>query len=80
MSQEGSKPIALGLAAEDQPLRIVSLLAGRNLDRRLTDLGLNIGSKVSIVQRQGGGLIVARDNARVAIGVGTAMKILVIPA
>jgi ferrous iron transport protein A len=80
MSHEEVKPFALGLAAEGQPVRIVSLRAGRNLDRRLTDLGLNIGSEISVVQRQGGGLIVARDATRVAVGAGMAMKILVVPA
>jgi ferrous iron transport protein A len=74
------KPFALGLAAEGQPVRVVSLRAGRNLDRRLADMGLNMGSKVSVVQRQGGGLIVARSAARIAVGVGMAMKILVVPA
>ena len=79
MSRDEDKPFALGLAAEGQHLRIVSLRAGRNLDRRLADLGLNIGSKVSVIQRQGGGLIVARDATRVAVGAGMAMKILVVP-
>ncbi len=80
MSLEKEKPYALAMATEGQPLRIVSLRAGRNMDRRLADLGLNIGSKISVVQRQGGGLIVARDASRVAVGAGMAMKILVVPA
>ena len=80
MSLEKEKPFALAMATEDQPLRIVSLRAGRNMDRRLADLGLNIGSIISVVQRQGGGLIVARDASRVAVGAGMAMKILVVPA
>jgi len=80
MSHDVVKPFALAMAAEGQPVRIVSLRAGRNMDRRLADLGLNIGSEISVVQRQGGGLIVARDAARVAVGAGMAMKILVIAA
>lgn len=80
MSDGQVKPFALGLAAEGQPLRIVSLRAGRTLDRKLADLGLNIGTEVSVVQRQGGGLVIARDAARVAVGAGMAMKILVVPA
>lgn len=80
MSHDAVKPFALGLAAEGQPLQIVSLRAGRNLDRRLADLGLNIGSRISVVQRQGGGLVIARDAVRVAVGAGMAMKIFVVPA
>ena len=78
MSRDKAKPFALGLATEGQHLRIVSLRAGRNLDRRLVDLGLKIGAEISVVQRQGGGLIVARDTTRVAVGAGMAMKILVV--
>ncbi len=80
MSHKEDKPFALAMAAEGQAVRIVSLRAGRNLDRRLADLGLNIGSVISVVQRQGGGLIVARDTSRVAVGAGMAMKILVVAA
>ncbi len=79
MSRDEAKPFALGLATEGQHVRIVSLRAGRNLDRRLVDLGLHIGSEISVVHRQGGGLIVARDATRVAVGAGMAMKILVVP-
>ena len=80
MNRENTKPFPLALAAEGQRLRVVSLMAGRNLDRRLTDLGLNVGSEISVVQRQGAGLIVARAAARVAVGAGMAMKILVVPS
>ena len=80
MSGVEPKPFALGMASEGQSVRIVALRAGRNLDRRLADLGLNIGSQLRVVQRQGGGLVIARDAARVAVGAGMAMKILVVPA
>ena len=79
MSREGTKPFALGLAAVGQSVRIVSLRAGRNLNHRMTDLGLNVGSTVEVVQRQGAGLIVARGTVRVAVGGGMAMKIMVVP-
>ena len=79
MSRDGTKPFALGLAATGQSVRIVSLAAGRNLNRRMTDLGLNVGSTVAVVQRQGAGLVVARGTGRVAVGGGMAMKIFVVP-
>ncbi|MCB2261633.1 MAG: FeoA domain-containing protein [Candidatus Thiosymbion ectosymbiont of Robbea hypermnestra] len=80
MSSEQKKSFALTMADEGRKVRIIALRAGRNLDRRLTDLGLNIGSELHVVQRRGGGLVVARGEARVAIGGGMAMKILVVPA
>lgn len=79
MSENAVKPMALVYATEGQHLRIVSLRAGRNLDRRLTDLGLNIGSEIEVTQRQGGGLVVARDSVRIAVGAGMAVKIMVVP-
>ncbi len=75
--QKQAKPYALGLAPEGQAVRIESLAAGKNLDNRLSDLGLNIGAEVTVVQRQGSGLVVAREAARIAIGGGMAMKIMV---
>jgi len=46
---------------------------------RLTELGLNVGTEVRIVQRQGAGLLVARGEVRIAVGGGIATKILVVP-
>ena len=67
-------------ASEGALVRIVALRAGRGLRRRLTALGLNIGTEVRVVQREGGGLLLARGEARLAIGGGMAVKILVVPA
>ncbi|MFP4080056.1 MAG: ferrous iron transport protein A [Ectothiorhodospira sp.] len=79
MNQQ-SQGYALTMAQQDQTVRVVALRAGRNLDRRLTELGIHIGSKLRVVQRQGNALVVSRDQARIAIGAGMAMKILVVPA
>mgnify|MGYP006298794903 CR=1 FL=1 len=79
MAQDPVKPFALAMAAEGQQVRIVALQSGRNLDRRLADIGLNVGSEVSVVQRQGSGLVIARDSVRIALGGGMAMKVLVVP-
>ncbi|MDJ0861739.1 MAG: FeoA family protein [Gammaproteobacteria bacterium] len=68
------------MADEGVELRIVALRAGRGLDLRLTELGLNVGSELSVVQRQGGGLLVARGETRIAIGGGMATKVLVVRA
>jgi ferrous iron transport protein A len=67
------------MADEGKRVRVVELRAGRNLDRRLTDLGLNIGSELVVLQRQGGGLLIGRGEARIAVGGGMAAKIMVLP-
>jgi len=79
MNAPRQKSFPLAMADEGQSVRVIALGAGRNLDRRLTDLGLNVGSELRVVQRQGSGLVVTRGEARIAIGGGMAMKILVAP-
>jgi ferrous iron transport protein A len=68
------------MADEDALVRIHAVRAGRGLAQRLTDLGLNIGGEIRVVQRQGAGLLVARGEGRIAVGAGMAAKIMVIPA
>lgn len=80
MTDQQPPSFALTMADEGQRVRVVALRAGRGLDRRLTDLGLNIGSELCVLQRQGGGLVVLRDQARIALGGGMATKIIVAPA
>ena len=80
MAFKQPQPFPLAMADADQPLRVVGLRAGRNLDRRLRDLGLNTGAELRVLQRQGGGLLVRRGQARLAVGAGMAMNILVVPA
>jgi len=65
------------MAQEDTPLRILALHGGKGLTMRLTELGLNVGTEVRVVQRQGGGLLLARGESRIALGGGMASKILV---
>ena len=76
----GAKPFPLSMANEGACVRIHAVRAGRALAQRLTDLGLNIGGEVRVVQRQGAGLLIARGEGRIAVGAGMAAKILVIPA
>ncbi|MDZ7752795.1 MAG: ferrous iron transport protein A [Gammaproteobacteria bacterium] len=80
MTHGSEKPFALAMAAEGQRVRIHALRAGRNLDGRLTELGLNVGTEITVIQRQGSGLVVSRGAGRLAIGGGMAMKVLVVPA
>lgn len=58
-------------------LRLVSIDGGDALRRRLLSLGLATGGIVEVVHRRGGGVVVARDGNRVALGQGMAQKVLV---
>jgi ferrous iron transport protein A len=78
-SMEHSRPFPLAMADQGVQVRIVALRAGRGLDRRLTEMGLNIGTELKVQQRQpGGGLVVTRGETRLALGGGMAHKIMVI--
>lgn len=74
-----AKGFPLTMADEGAPLRILALLGGKGLAMRLTELGLNVGTEIRVVQRQGGGLLVARGESRIALGGGMATKVLVAP-
>lgn len=75
---ESAKPFPLSMASEGVPVRIHALAGGRGFSLRLTELGLNVGAQVAVIQRQGGGMLIARGETRVALGGGMAAKILVI--
>lgn len=69
----------LALAGEGERVRLVALAAGKNLERRLADLGLPVGIELEVVQRQGGGrMVVGREFARVALGAGMTAKMMVV--
>lgn len=69
----------LMMADEGAQVRVVALLGGTGLDRRMTEMGLNVGAELVIRQRQGGGLVVTRGETRFALGGGMAHKIMVAP-
>ncbi len=73
------KGFPLAMADEGKTLRILALHGGKGLAMRLTELGLNVGTEIRVIQRQGGGLLVARGESRIALGGGMAGKILVTP-
>ena len=70
----------LMMADEGARVRLVALNGGAGLDRRMTEMGLNVGAELVVRQRQGGGLVVMRGETRFALGGGMAHKIMVTPA
>lgn len=68
----------LRLASEGERVRVVALARGQGLEKKLTDLGLPIGSEVTVMTGQAGGpLVVAREHTRIALAGGLAHRILV---
>ena len=69
----------LMMADEGVRVRVVALKGGAGLDRRMTEMGLNVGAELVVRQRQGGGMVVMRGETRFALGGGMAHKIMVAP-
>ena len=70
----------LMMADEGARVRVVGLMGGHGLERRMTEMGLNVGAELVVRQRQGGGLVVMRGETRFALGGGMARKIMVAQA
>lgn len=68
----------LVMAPEGKQLRVVRIHAGKDLTRRLLELGFNDKAVVMVVHSQSTGpLIIQLNDSRFALGRGMAMKILV---
>ncbi|MFO1129383.1 MAG: FeoA family protein [Rhodospirillales bacterium] len=79
MLATGATTFPLPLASEGERVRIVGFRSGREMERKLADLGLCVGSEITIVSRDlRGPLLVARDSVRIGIGAGIAHRVFVI--
>jgi len=72
-----AKPFPLMLADVGQQVRVVALRGGAMLDKRMTEMGINVGAELTVHQREGGGVVVKRGETRFALGGGMAHKIMV---
>jgi len=80
MTRQSPQTFPLSMAAVGDRVRILSHRPGKGIEKRLSGLGLHPGSVVEVVQQQGGGgLVVAREGGRIALGLGIALKIMVTP-
>lgn len=67
------------LAAEGERVRVVAVGDGRGMGRKLSDLGLAVGSEVTVVRRDSDGpMVIAREDMRLALGTGIAHRVLVV--
>ena len=77
--QNNNQTLPLSMVNSGEYAELIAVQSGHVLQKRLADLGLNVGTQVRIVQSDPTGpMIVAfKDDARLAIGRGVAQKILV---
>lgn len=66
----------LSMADEGTQVRVVALCGGTGLDKRMTEMGLNVGSALTVRQRQAGSIVVSRGETRFALGGGMTHKIM----
>lgn len=71
--------LPLPLATPGVPVRVAGFTQGRDVEKRLAGMGLTLGSEVELLQQDGGNLVLAVGNTRLALGCGLAQKILVYP-
>ncbi len=60
---------------------VTAILGGREMQKRLSDIGILVGREVEVVRRGGGGaLVVAVGDTRLALGDDVSRKIFVAPS
>ena len=69
--------LPLAMVGTGQVVKLVRVATGRILTRRLAELGLTPGVQLEILQDQGGPLLLAVRDSRLALGRGMAHKIIV---
>lgn len=80
VSNRQSALIPLAMLPDGTSAIIFGLAAGRGLARRLAELGFCIGTEVQVLKSRAPGPVLIRvRDSRIALGRGTAMKILVNP-
>jgi len=70
----------LNMVIEGEKVKIVSIIGGKNLIKRLLALGLIEEIEMQVLHKQpGNGVVVACGETRLALGLGMAQKIMVVP-
>lgn len=67
------------MAGEGARVRVVAFTNGDAFNKRLTEIGVNIGAELVVRQCQCSGMVLMRGESRIAIGFGMAHKIRVSP-
>jgi Fe2+ transport system protein FeoA len=69
--------LPLSMVEPGESVKLVRVATGHRLRRRLTELGLIPGVEFKIMQDEGGPLLLAVKDTRLALGRGMAHKIIV---
>ncbi len=77
MNQLQNNNLPLTMTRPGQRVRLVSIQAEGRLHRRLTELGLAPGVELKVMQANGGPLLLAVQDTRLALGRDTARQIIV---
>lgn len=75
----GSAAFPLMMADAGARVRVVSLRGGASLDKRMMEMGIHVGAELLLQQREGGQIVVKRNETRFALGGGIAQRIFVQP-
>jgi len=73
----GVTAFPLSMSTEGEKVKVSLLRGGKSVELRLTSMGLNVGSELTVSQHQGGNVVVVRGETRLALGSSMAQKIMV---
>lgn len=79
MRMASSQLLPLSMAGPGRRVKLVEITAGHKLRHRLTELGLTPGVEMMIIQDEGGPVLLAVHDSRLALGRGMAHQIMVQP-
>lgn len=79
MGSASLSPLPLTLAGEGVTVRLVGITGSQRIAHRLAELGLTPGVTVTVLRDNGGALLIAVGDTRLALSYGLAQSVLVTP-
>ena len=77
----GTQHLPLALSPEGERVAVTAVIGGREMQRRMTELGILVGREVRVIRSGGcGPLVIAVGESRLALGQDVSRKILVTTA
>ncbi|MEG6508987.1 FeoA family protein [Methyloligella sp. 2.7D] len=72
--------LPLAMVAAEERVTVVAVVGDAAVQKRLVDLGVVVGKELTVTQRQADGpMVVAIDDARLALGLEVTQKVFVTP-
>lgn len=79
MGSASFSPLPLALAGEGVTVRLVGITGNQRIAHRLAELGLTPGVTVTVLRDNGGALLIAVGDTRLALSYSLAQSVLVTP-